>query len=397
MTFCHIGTLHHDSGVNDEEVAMALPMMAPPAHAHWPALDGLRGIAILVVLGMHAHLPLLAGGYLGVDIFFVLSGFLITTVLVGGRKCDCPGRRGVLRTYRAFFVRRLGRLAPALLLSMLVVSVWAGFAGVTASARCTAMSLSYTMNLPWLEPEACLGPWHITWSLAAEEQFYVLWPWFVLVAGFSRRRLARVTLTAWCASAVMLIAGGLSGFIGGQVLNYSPVGRSCALLLGCSIALHRSTGHLRSGRWAKMSMGMSGVILMAIPMMVALAPWRPVNAVLAPFVACGAALVLMHVTHPAAKGVALACLNWAPLRRLGTLSYSLYLQHMVPLALLRVALPDNPYWAATAGLAIAAACAWVSFRFVEGPIRRRVNHRLAVLDLTHICHVPAGRPLPAIV
>jgi peptidoglycan/LPS O-acetylase OafA/YrhL len=142
------------------------------------SLDGLRGLAVLAVMGI--HVDRLAGGRVGVDIFFVLSGYLITGILV--HEWQQTGSLALLR----FYARRMFRLFPALLVVLAVVAVWSHFADLFAitPARALAAATFYFANLqithlvPIHEP---LGPLTHTWSLSIEEQYYLVWPLVLLL------------------------------------------------------------------------------------------------------------------------------------------------------------------------------------------------------------------------
>src|SRR5262245_51790762 len=147
----------------------------PGAFGYHPALDGLRGVAILAVMIYHSGLG--RGGYLGVDVFFALSGFLITTLL-----CDEYAATGTI-AFRKFYARRALRLLPAL---VVFVAVWLAVLYATLEPRFWAFVtgfglavLFYVANWVgiWVLP---LGVFGHTWSLAIEEQFYVLWPLVIL-------------------------------------------------------------------------------------------------------------------------------------------------------------------------------------------------------------------------
>jgi peptidoglycan/LPS O-acetylase OafA/YrhL len=336
------------------------------------ALDGLRGIAILVVLGLHAHLAAFDGGYLGVDIFFVLSGFLITGVLI--RASVQRGDRGRLRYYRYFLARRCARLMPAMVLSMVVVTAAASWLHMAAPS-CAVLAVTYTMNLPWFGAADCAGPWHVTWSLAAEEQFYVLWPWLLAAIGWRLRPIwtAAAVAAAWLLSAIFVVAGGITGIVSAQVLSYSPAGRSLALLLGCSIAIAMAEPAVNRtlsprGMHALLLVGLAGLALLVG---VVAPAWQGPQAVMGPVAALFGGCVIVGATHARDDALGVRLLNCRVLRGLGVLSYSLYLQHMVPLRAARELLPDHPLLAAAVGLSIGLVFALLSYRLVEEPLRRR--------------------------
>jgi peptidoglycan/LPS O-acetylase OafA/YrhL len=196
------------------------PTVATPVRrlGHLPGLDGLRGIAVVLVLLYHLEVAGFSGGFLGVDIFFVLSGFLITSLLLG----ELHSRRTI--SLANFWLRRARRLLPAVLVMIAVVVMLAPTIAATAQGglRWDAVtSVGYVVNWRFVVTGASyaaessdpsmLG--HL-WSLAIEEQFYVLWPLVVLIGGRSLQRRARpstraITLAVF-ASAIAASAGSLA-------------------------------------------------------------------------------------------------------------------------------------------------------------------------------------------
>jgi peptidoglycan/LPS O-acetylase OafA/YrhL len=238
-----------------------------PARPGWafelgnrPALDGLRGLAVLAVMGIHTHPWVLRGGYLGVDLFFVLSGFLITALLVQEHR-----RRGAIDLGR-FYLRRAFRLLPALLVVLafvwLYVLVWGTKGDLRRLSRDTATTLLYVHN--WrvvFTPPARLAPQLLhVWSLSIEEQFYLAWP---AALAFLLGRKVRLR---W------LVGLTLAGVVGPSLLRVAlwhgpPVARvyfatdtrADALSAGCLVGLlvsawpgpqgRRGRAALRGGAW----------------------------------------------------------------------------------------------------------------------------------------------------
>lgn len=165
----------------------------PPLTHRAPALDGLRTIAILAVILYHLHIPQLEGGFIGVTVFFVLSGFLITTLLLGERRRTGRVRLG------SFWLKRLLRLYPALLVFVavgLLLWNWVGdYKGASFSAgEAGVIALTYTGNLFRAFWDTTQGVFAHTWSLSMEEQFYLVWPpVLVLLAALRTRRRWLVT------------------------------------------------------------------------------------------------------------------------------------------------------------------------------------------------------------
>ena len=350
------------------------------------ALDGLRAVAIGLVFAEHfgAFLP----GTLGVDVFFVLSGYLITGLLVSERD-----RRGAV-SFRSFYRRRALRLMPAYLAMTGVTVLAAGALGGEASESLVrqglAHSLTYTSNIAtamhrWDAETPRL--WEFTWSLAAEEQFYLLWP-VMLVLGL---RLAR-------GRRGRLVLGALpfAGFLASTAWSYhlaavhapvmriavAPDTRSGGLLLGCAVAIWQSALRGRSrgywgvvlARWAGLSLGVA--VLWLYPRGNGYSQGR-----LSPVMAVATALVIVAVTARSAQqrerpSLASAMLSLRPVTFIGTLSYSLYLYNVLGMLLfgyaeqqgwIRIAHSWRPVVAAFLALGLAFA----SYRWVEQPFLRR--------------------------
>lgn len=202
------------------------------------ALDGVRAVAVLAVLACHADL-LLAAGFLGVDAFFVLSGFLITLLLLHEWR-----RTGTIHL-RHFYIRRGLRLGPAMLMVVAAVAIYSlAFAPEVAVAenhreanlRGVLATLLYAANRIrafWPSPNDLLGILGHTWSLAIEEQFYLLWPGMLLLAvtrGFSSKVVGVATVALIALSALLRGSESLAGPHGGACTTgwiHAPT--SCSL------------------------------------------------------------------------------------------------------------------------------------------------------------------------
>jgi peptidoglycan/LPS O-acetylase OafA/YrhL len=242
-----------------EPLNAAAPRHRPPdnpaAAVPIPALDGLRAIAVAVVVAYHYNH--LSGGFLGVDLFFVLSGYLITRLLLSAYHGGTPIR------LRWFWERRVRRLAPALLVLLLSVLVWVHFLDGASLHRLTVgqtrAALVYGSN--WYSIFAHLGYFdvHLTgtplnhlWSLAIEEQFYIVWP---LVAIVFLTRLRRPLALAWLALAPAVASLGITPMVfdrfGANAAYLGTETRVGAVLLGSALALfahHQSTSRRAPSR-----------------------------------------------------------------------------------------------------------------------------------------------------
>jgi peptidoglycan/LPS O-acetylase OafA/YrhL len=321
-----------------------------------PALDGLRGVAILLVLVGHLGIPgVTSPGTYGVTVFFVLSGFLITTLLLEERQRDGAW------SLPAFYGRRARRLLPAMVVCVaLALAVDLALYGGVPDWLLVVGTLGYSANFvmgagDWF-PGTTLGH---TWSLAVEEQFYLLWPLLLagLVAvGLRRARLlvaaAVVVLAAWTA-ALHHAGAGFDRLYFGTDTRFAP------LLMGCLLAfiLHRARTRLASPAWQVY--GWLLVIVACIPSLQA----AELHLVWLPAVAGVGAVLLIYA---AVNGRA-HWLGWGPLAYVGRRSYALYLYQGVVLVVLRDQpwVPTPVYWVVV--LPVLFGMAELSWRYVESP------------------------------
>jgi peptidoglycan/LPS O-acetylase OafA/YrhL len=343
---------------------------------HLPALDGLRGLAILGVLLFHTgHL---SGGFLGVDLFFALSGYLITDLLL--REVEATGGVSLV----AFWGRRVRRLLPALaaMLAGVTVLVWA--VGPPDMVRTTLA------DGPWVQLN--LVNWHLLaesagywdrfgpervfghlWSIAVEEQFYLVWPVLLMVLAWRGRRVHhRVALVAALASAVSLVlmVALVSSADPTRVYTGTDT-RAFSLLLGAAVATRpvRDALTLAVSRWAG-----AVTALLAVGLGTA---WLLADGVSSLWLFTGglfahslAAALLIGLCVHAPHTVVAKVLAWQPLRWFGLISYSLYLWHWPVFVLLS---PERGWlWAAVA-CAVSIVLAALSKYLVEDPIRFRAE------------------------
>jgi peptidoglycan/LPS O-acetylase OafA/YrhL len=324
-----------------------------------PVLDGLRGIAILLVMLMHTGL--LAGGYIGVDVFFALSGFLITTLL-----CEEWERTGSI-SFRGFYERRARRLLPGLLLlvggfALLYVTLHP-FTGWPLGARALTTLLFVNNWVVGLGHTAVLGALNPTWSLAEEDQFYLVWPlllWLLL-----RRRTSAPAMLGILALAIVSLVAmvpTIEHLDPRYDLYYSPLGRGAELLVGCAAAIawrHRlvpAPVRWRVTGWL-LAAALGGLLLLRnVP-----SDWIYLGAV-----AVAAPLLVNLLANPrTALARAVGC---APLRATGRISYGLYLFNLVIHNLLSHYLPGRSTWLyAACVFPLTFLVAGASWRFVEAP------------------------------
>ena len=362
-------------------------------------IQGLRAIAVLTVLAAHAGLPHLAGGYVGVDVFFVISGFLITQQLV--REGERDGRVSLV----SFYARRARRILPAATVVLLATVAYAAARlGVLATRSITTDALwasAFAANIhfaregtDYFQQGQPPSPLQHFWSLAVEEQFYLVWPLLVLVCAWlvHRRRadgargLGRVVL----AVLGVVILGSLAWSIysthhSAASAYFSTPARAWELAIGAVCAVVVTRDGFRLPVWASQVLGVLGLLLIAYACLAfgADTPF-PGSAALVPVI--GSAALLVAGTHAEDRrtNLAGALIARRPLRLVGDWSYSLYLWHFPLLVLPELAAGHALSWQLRLGLALAAvAISALSYRFVENPFRRartwRVPWRAVVL------------------
>lgn len=343
---------------------------------HLAALDGLRGLGLLGVLLFHAD-GWLRGGYLGVDLFFVLSGYLITALLLAEKQAT-----GRIALY-AFWVRRCRRLLPALLALMPAVAAYALFFArpeELAKLRSQALAtLGYVANWQAIfERRSYWGlfsapaPLEHTWSLSIEEQFYVVWP--VLVLLVLRRFSSRGVLVM---SALLTLASMVA-----MVMLFSPAdtsraylgtdARMASILAGAALATLVAPGAVRSAAFVRTA-DVCGIVA-AIGL--AIAWWKLLGT--SPLLYHGGfwlcelgVLALICCAAQGPQSLVARALSVRPLVWLGTISYGVYLWHWPVNVLLtqeRLQLHGLPLQALR--IALSLAIALVSYRYIERPIRQ---------------------------
>ena len=334
---------------------MLAPMRGRWTLGHRPELDGIRGAAILLVLAAHLALPGADGaGAVGVTLFFVLSGFLITALLLGEH--DATGRIGL----GAFYVRRARRLLPALIASTAMVAAVAPLMDDWWFEWADAPPvLLYVGNWVAAAPREDLGAMGGTWSLAIEEQFYLLWPVLLILAvRVGRRAVLALAVSGAAASVAVRVALIVSGAAEDRVY-YGTDTVAFALLLGAALAAWRSG---RPSSTPRPVVPVAGWVLLfatsALPQGFA-EQVGPIPA------AAGAVLVLYGHT-----GTGRTLMSSRVMRWFGSRSYGLYVWHC-PLALLLQVHWGWPWQLLVVTLLpVSLLLAEGSYRWVEAPFRR---------------------------
>jgi peptidoglycan/LPS O-acetylase OafA/YrhL len=341
---------------------------AAPVLGYRPGLDGARALAVLMVAGVHTHPRLVPGGSIGVDVFFVLSGFLITTLLV--EELDTRGRIFLAR----FYGRRGLRLLPALAGLLVVVTVWAVFVAAPDTRHRALLEVlaaaSYTRNFTWWShvPGTLLGH---TWSLALEEQFYLVWPLLLTLCLRPRRsgmRLARIFVIIFVVVAAFRLA-----HVAGPGLLF--IQRFEALLLGAAVALVRRQYGQRwigalANTWALRATVVGGTGL------IALAAWDGADAFFSggfTIAAICASLLIVGLVIVEQQGPA-RLFTTRPAVAFGRISYGFYLWHMPVLRWTDDRLVGrSAFIRIPVGLGAALIATLLSYRILELPALRLKN------------------------
>jgi peptidoglycan/LPS O-acetylase OafA/YrhL len=356
--------------------------LAKPAFklGYRPSLNGLRTFAVLAVMAMHAGLPFAKGGTAGVDLFFVLSGFLITAILI--EEWDGTGTVSLKR----FYLRRILRLLPAAFAMLGLYAIYARFFETEAEAantfRFTKYALAYVANwaraFRWSGHPA-LG--HM-WSLSVEEQFYIIWP-LALIAmlrvRIDRRVILGLLILAICAVAAnrALLWHGPDSF----ARTYNGLDtRADALLAGCAVALIASLGWLPVRPLAiqiARIVAAAGAVLLIYFVVVGPSREAYMRLGLATAIAVGAAAGLISLlSNPPVlfeKLLAFPVIDWIGSR----LSYGLYLWHLPVFYIIGSPAGWHPLAVQLVRFAAAFALALASYYAIERPVLRlkdRLSH-----------------------
>jgi peptidoglycan/LPS O-acetylase OafA/YrhL len=359
-----------------------------------PALDGVRALAVCAVIAYHLGLGWAPGGLLGVGVFFTLSGYLITDLLLG----QSDGGR---RRLADFWARRARRLLPALYLMLVVVSVWVavGFHSRLGDVRGQVISALLYVNNWWQVSQhvsyfAQFGPpspLNHLWSLAVEEQFYVVWPVVLLIGVWAvrerrrpmkvRPRLAGVTLALAAVSAIEMALLYHPSLDPSRVYDGSDT-RAFGLLFGAALAMVWPSRALTARVTAGARRIIDGLGIIGLAAIVVLV-WRTNQ--YSPFLYHGGLVLLSLATvlvvaagaHPASRLARV--LGFGPLRWVGVRSYGIYLWHQPIIALSTPASSQGVQpLRAIAQVAASVLIAALSWRWVEEPIRHGALGRMWV-------------------
>jgi peptidoglycan/LPS O-acetylase OafA/YrhL len=375
------------------------------------ALDGVRAVAVALVLADHGGIPGMAGGFLGVDVFFVLSGFLITSLLL-----DELGRSGRIDLAN-FWIRRARRLLPALVLMVLTVAIGRQFFSPEAivGLRDDAVAAFFWVanwmfvadKTGYFAQGAPPSPLQHAWSLGVEEQYYIVWPLLlvavaVVLAARARRQHKRATLGGVRLTVFLLATLGALGSAAAAILLASDATRdrvyfgtdtraqallvgaaASALLVGDWESLNRGWSLIRSrwGRWVARGFPVVGLVLLGVAVHYATGSAREFRSGLLIVVAVAAVLVIAPVALDQ-RGPVAAVLAWGPLAWLGSISYGVYLWHWPVFLVLN---GQRTGWHGLSLFAVRCAATLavsvVSWWVIEQPVRKWRPVRVPLLPL----------------
>jgi peptidoglycan/LPS O-acetylase OafA/YrhL len=356
-----------------------------------PQLDGLRALAVYLVVAFHAGLLRWSGGFIGVDVFFVLSGYLVTNLLV--RDLRSSGRVGFGR----FYSRRVRRLLPAAAVNLVVVAIVFGaiaapveFRQARDSIRAAAL---YVSNWYFIRESADYFGAAITaspvaqyWSLSVEEQFYVVWPLLL----FGLYRLTR-RIRGWSDAALRLLVagGGLASLYAALVISsnnpnrayYGTDTRAYQLMAGALLALTPEIFDVVRRSRARRALPAISIALLVVLVVLATST-IDVDPIVRGVLVTMVTAALIVALEGAMSGVGCWLLSLPPVAYLGRISYGTYLWHWIVILVAIQKLSMSPWSTFVVTVPIATGLAALSYELLEHPIRTSPmlgRHRLAVV------------------
>ncbi len=395
---CNASTALNERFAPDDATAADTLKRASPAFGYNSALDGLRALAVAGVVLGHAGVRGLAGHH-GVTLFFVISGYLITSLLIAERE-----RTGVIR-FGNFYLRRLARLGPAMVLVVVVTVAWL-FAirfpwqdywlGVVGT-------LTYTMDLIQVlwGNDAVSSYFQWSWSLGIEEQFYLIWPLLLLL--LINRVSVRTTLAVLLATVVLVwVARYTQNALGTthEAGFYGPLSHADGLILGAMLAILLMVARDRA-RLLRIARVLGPIGLIGLAVVFAFPRGLPIVRLADPSGFGQTAVVSLMVIFWVAvspKGWLGRVLSTRPLVFLGRLSYGIYLWNLLLVDVFVYFVGVKPvasWWGLLYPVALVGVC-YLSFRFVETPLRQRWapahHHAVLVGSRTHPSWFRASQP-----
>jgi len=335
-----------------------------------PDIDGLRALAVLPIVLCHLGIERFAGGYVGVDIFFVISGYLI-----GGIVLD-QIHRGIYSA-SAFYVRRFRRIIPALVVTLAITTVamcvvalpypLREYGNSLIAAMLSVSNFFFWLTAGYFEAPAATKPLLHTWSLAVEEQYYLIFPFLMFLVGRRSRGTIQIVLGALALLSFGASVAGASGMFDQQEATfYLLPTRLWELLLGV-LAVETRLG-LLDRRGVRETLSAIALIMIGLSILL-YTPDTPFPGLAALPPCLGTAILLITGAH--GESIARRGLALKPIVFFGLISYSLYLWHWPLIVLLKEGLPTSelPHRLQLAAFLLSVALAWFSWRVIERPWR----------------------------
>jgi peptidoglycan/LPS O-acetylase OafA/YrhL len=332
-----------------------------------PDIDGLRAFAVLSVVFYHVNIPGFSGGFVGVDIFFVISGYLITSLILKDMDDDCF-------SFFKFYLRRAKRIFPALIVVLITTTIASWFILFPYEFQKFGRSLFHTTffasniyfahDAGYFSAPAIDKPLLHTWSLAIEEQFYIVFP-AMLALFLPRLGRSKMALTLLAVTVFSLLAAEIQVRRGSETAFFMPHVRAWELLLGGLVVFQQDRGQFSQRFALLLSVFGVGAIVFAVTMLTSATPFPGLNAVLP----CGGTALLLLAGGKHSTPIQ-AIISVSPVRFVGQVSYSLYLWHWPLFSLTHYYLDRRPDALETALLIGASfVLAVVSWWLIEQPIR----------------------------
>ncbi len=333
-------------------------------------IDGLRALAVLPVILFHAGFNAFSGGFVGVDVFFVISGYLITTILINELEA---GNFSIVH----FYERRARRILPALFLVMFACLPFAwfwllpqdmkSFSQSLVAVSVFASNILFWRTSGYFDTATELKPLIHTWSLAVEEQYYVLFPLFMLIAWKLGKRWTVGILAVLAAISLGFAQWG--AYAKPAFTFYMLPTRAWELLIGAFVAFYYSEHNIKKHKyWASELGSLLGFVLIGYATF-SYNEKTPFPSIYALVPTIGAALIIVFATNKTLIG---KLLSTKPFLWIGLISYSAYLWHQPLFAFARQRSLEEPSQALLAVLAISTLpLAYLTWRFVERPFRNK--------------------------
>jgi peptidoglycan/LPS O-acetylase OafA/YrhL len=354
-----------------------------------PEIDGLRALAVFLVVFAHLGLGWFAGGFIGVDVFFVISGYLITSLIATEYASHLGDANGAWFSLRAFYFRRIKRILPMSLVVLLTTIVVAALAfnsvraqQILADGIWSAIFLAnvhfIAQSTDYFQQQLSASPFQHYWSLAVEEQFYVVFPALFLLATWVVRKSPKPN--TWISWALALIAAITVSSLGWSVWQtgfkpavayFSSLTRAYELGVGALLAIALTRRQVRLGRVSQNLLGLSG-LLMIVVSGVAMPTDTGFPGALALVPTLGAALFILANSYGIQHSLSGKLLAWPPVVFLGKISFSIYLWHW-PIIVLWPSFDlafCKTVWFAPAVILATVASSTISYYAIEQPFRR---------------------------